>query len=252
MTLGHHTIGTGPHKVIALHGWFGDETAYAPIYDALDVESFTFAFPAYRGYGASKHMSGGYSMREISADVLALADALGWKRFSLVCHSMGGMAIQRVYADAPDRVLKLVGVTPVPASGVPFDEPTWNAFSAAVHDRAAREAIIDFSTGKRHAKCWVARIASHSEATSTRQAFGAYLDAWVHSNFVGDLKVRDVPVLALVGEHDAAITPDVMKATYLATYPNAELLVMANAGHYPMNETPVALATAIQDFLRRR
>jgi pimeloyl-ACP methyl ester carboxylesterase len=250
LTLGHHVIGNGAHKVIVLHGWFGDETAHAPMYDALDRDAFTFAFPAYRGYGKSKHLTGDYSMREISADVRALADELGWKRFSLVGHSMGGMAIQRVYADAPDRVVKLVAITPVPASGVPFDEATWDTFSAAVNNSAAREGIIDFSTGKRHTKTWIGHIARQSEATATRAAFGGYLDAWVHSNFLDDIKVRDVPVLAIVGEHDAAITPDVMKATYLATYPNAELMVMANAGHYPMNETPVALATAIQNFLR--
>ena len=31
----------------------------------------------------------------------------------------------------------------------------------------------------------------------------------------------------------------------------SELEVLANAGHYPMFETPVVLATAMEDFLRR-
>jgi hypothetical protein len=43
----------------------------------------------------------------------------------------------------------------------------------------------------------------------------------------------------------------VMEQTYLAFFPNAELEVLANAGHYPMFETPVALATAMEEFLGR-
>jgi pimeloyl-ACP methyl ester carboxylesterase len=57
-------------------------------------------------------------------------------------------------------------------------------------------------------------------------------------------------VKVIVGANDPALNADVMKATYLTWYPNSELEVMANAGHYPMDETPVALATSIESFLR--
>ena len=59
------------------------------------------------------------------------------------------------------------------------------------------------------------------------------------------------PVKVIVGAHDQSLTADFMTATYLAWYPNAELEVMANAGHYPMSEAPVALVTSIEAFLRK-
>jgi pimeloyl-ACP methyl ester carboxylesterase len=58
-------------------------------------------------------------------------------------------------------------------------------------------------------------------------------------------------VKVIVGEHDPALSAAVMEQTWLAFYPNAELEVLANAGHYPMFETPVALATSIEEFLGR-
>ena len=61
---------------------------------------------------------------------------------------------------------------------------------------------------------------------------------------------QTLPVLVVAGEHDPALGPETCKATWLQHYPNARLEVMANAGHYPMDETPVALATVIEKFLR--
>jgi pimeloyl-ACP methyl ester carboxylesterase len=47
------------------------------------------------------------------------------------------------------------------------------------------------------------------------------------------------------------LSAEVMRQTWLAYFPGAELEVMANGGHYPMFETPVALATSIEEFLAR-
>ena len=55
----------------------------------------------YRGYGGMRDAPGSFTIDEIAADALALADHLGFARFSLVGHSMGGMAVQRVLSMAP-------------------------------------------------------------------------------------------------------------------------------------------------------
>jgi len=251
MTIGYRTLGHGPLKVLALHGWFGDESCFDPMRDALSLDEFTYAFMAYRGYGLSRQQRGEYTMKEIAADALDLADALEWESFSLIGHSMGGMAVQRVLADAPKRVEKIVAVTPVPASGVPFDPESWKLFDGAARNLDNRRGIIDFSTGGRLSKAWIDRIARYSAETAAMEAFAAYLQAWAKTDFHAEIVGNPVPIKLIIGAHDQALTEDAMKATYLAWYPRAELEVMQNAGHYPMNETPVALATSIEAFLRR-
>ncbi|MEV6523944.1 alpha/beta hydrolase [Longispora sp. NPDC051575] len=241
--------GSGEHKVIALHGWFGtgDEWGSLPRY--LDGTAFTYAFPDYRGYGTRKDEPGEYTLAEISADTLALADDLGWDTFSLVGHSMGGTAAQRILADAPHRVRRLVGVAPIPASGFPFDEAGWALFSGAADSPDNRRIIIDFTTGNRNSGAWLDAMVAHSVATSSRDAFAAYLAEWGRADFAPEIAGNPVPVKVIVGEHDPAVAPALMDATFLAHYPNAELCAMANAGHYPMHETPVQLATVIESFL---
>jgi pimeloyl-ACP methyl ester carboxylesterase len=252
MTIGYQTFGTGPHRVIALHGWFGNQTTYDPMWDALSPEEFTYVFPAYRGYGLSRRLTGEYSIAEIASDVIELADHLRFERFSLIGHSMGGKAIQRILADAPDRVRRLVAITPVPASGVPFDDDTKAAFRSAVNNPDVRRGIVSFSVGGRPlSKTWLDRTAGVPRLPGNPDAFAGYFESWAIGDFSEEIRGKPTPVKVIVGEFDGALTPELMQATYLAWYPNAELEVMKNAGHYPMDETPVALASSIEAFLRQ-
>jgi pimeloyl-ACP methyl ester carboxylesterase len=249
MANSHLVVGDGPHKVLALHGWFGDKHAFGSIVPYLDTERFTYAFIDYRGYGDAKATTGAFTIDEIADDTLALANELGWGRFSLVGHSMGGKAIQRVLADAPARVTALVGIAPVPASAVPLDEQGTALFYGAADSPDNRRAIIDFTTGNRLTGVWLDGMVRNSLAISTRDAFAAYLDAWAKADFHEAIAGNTVPVLAIVGENDPALGAETVRATWLAWYPNARLEVLANAGHYPMDETPLALVSTMERFL---
>ena len=250
MANGFQQLGNGDHKVLVLHGWFGDHTTFDPMRAALSLDEFTYVLMDYRGVGKSKSLTGDYTNAEIATDALALMDRLGWERASLVGHSMGGKAIQKIAAIAPQRVDKLVGITPVPAAAVPFDDAGWALFEGAAGTPGNREAIIDFTTGNRNSKTWVQAMAAHSLETSTAEAFAAYLRAWAKEDFAADVQGMDKPMLVVVGEHDAAITAEAMQGTCLAWYPNARLELVPNAGHYPMYETPVQMATLMERFLR--
>lgn len=250
MTDTYRTLGSGPHTVLCLHGWFGSSTGWGDDFcSLLDPDTFRYVFVNYRGYGERIEEAGACTVEEIARDTLALADELGAERFSLLGHSMGGSAAQRVLSLAPDRVDKLVGVSPVPASGVPFDDQSWGLFSGAAQDDGNRAAIIDFTTGNRLSSRWVQAMVRHSVERSTREAFGAYLESWAKDDFAESVAGLAVPALAVVGEHDPALGAETIQATWMQSYPNARLEVMANAGHYAMYETPVALATVVEAFL---
>jgi pimeloyl-ACP methyl ester carboxylesterase len=245
----YQRVGDGEHAVIALHGWFGSAKAWAPLWPHLDTSRFSYFFPDYRGYGSRRGVPGEHTMAELAADTLALADELGLDRFSLMGHSMGGSVMQRVYADAPGRVRALVGISPVPASGVPFDEQGWQLFSGAAAEPANRRAIIDLTTGNRLTGTWLDAMVAHSLANSDAAAFADYLTAWASTDFHADIEGSDVPVKVIVGVHDPALGEQTARATFQQWYPKLDLEVFPNAGHYAMDETPVALATAVERFL---
>ena len=250
MTIGHELHGSGPELVLVLHGWFGDHTAFSPMLPYLDTDTFTYAFMDCRGYGASRDIDGKHTMAEISADAIELADHLSWDRFHIIGHSMGGMAMQRVALDATQRAKCEVAITPVPASGVPLDADQTALFSGAADSDDNRRTILNFTTGGRNSRSWLDYKVKRSRETTTREAFADYLVAWTKTDFADEVRGLELPILVLIGEHDPAFTQTAMEQTYSAWLPKASLAVITNAGHYPMDEAPVNLATRMESFMR--
>lgn len=251
MDNGFEVIGSGPQHVIVLHGWFGDHSIWSPTYALLDRERFTYAFLDYRGYGASRALAGTYTMAEIAADAAALAARLGWDRYAVVGHSMGGMAAQRLAVDAPAQVQALVCVTPVPASGVKLPPEVAALFAAAVSDDAAALGVIEASLGGRLTPGLSAHVLALQRRSASPEAFSGYLRAFTQSDFSSEAKALRTPLLVLVGEHDGGVSAEFVQATFPVLYPHAVLASLPNAGHYPMVETPAYLVTVIERFLRQ-
>ena len=248
MTNTFHRVGTGPRAVLVLHGWFGDARSFEPMEPWLSGKDFSYVFMDYRGYGNRLSARGTYTMDEIASDALALADTLGFQTFSLIGHSMGGMAMERVATRAPSRVCALVAIAPVPCGGIRYAPETRRLFQDAGKNIDSRRAIIDRSTGGRVPASWVEWKAAYSASHSSTEAFAAYFRAWADTDFRADISGQH-PVKVLVGEHDPTFNAGLMADTYLRHYPLATVEVLKNAGHYPMNETPLALVAAIESFL---
>ncbi|NYH77771.1 pimeloyl-ACP methyl ester carboxylesterase [Actinopolyspora biskrensis] len=249
--LPHDRVGSGEHAVLVVHNWFGDRSTFAGLHPYLDTSEFSYVFVDLRGYGRALEHAGEYTVSEAAEDVLATADALELPEFSVLGHSMGGMIAQHVLIKAPNRLRSLVGVSPVPASGVPLDEESRELFTGAAENPVNRKAIIDMTSGNRLPEAWLEAAVRRSVERSDKRAFRRYLDSWAGTDIHERIEGSEIPVLVCAGAHDKALSPEVMRETWLRWYPNAELEVFTDAGHYAPEEVPLALIARMEDFLSR-
>ncbi len=203
-------------------------------------------------------------------DVEALRTHLGLDRIDLLGHSAGGSLAALYAAHHPDRVGRLVLLTPSPrVVGVPVtdadrrkvaelrrDEP-WFAAAFAAFERIWAGEMTDanfatigpFSHG-RWDPARQERIA-REEGTRNDDAAGIYyadgaLDPAATSSALGRLRAR---VLLVAGEYDVGLPPT-CAAAYTDVFGRAQLAVQPGTGHYPWLDDPQWLVRTLIEFLR--
>lgn len=97
---------SGP-RVIALHGWLDNALSFEPMFAHLGgLQLACLDFPGH-GDSPPRAESSRYHFDDYVFDVLAAADALGWERFHLLGHSLGGAVASVLTAGCPERVQSL-------------------------------------------------------------------------------------------------------------------------------------------------
>ena len=256
--------GSGP-AVVLLHGFGDTGDMWAPLAAAL-AKDHTVVVPDLRGMGLSSHPDRGYDKRTQAGDIRAVLTKLNIDRSDVVGHDIGTMVAYAYAARYPDKTDRLV-VMDAPVPGVPpweqiVRQPALWHFSFGGPDAErlvkGRERIyldrfwnefagnpsrIDEATRAHYAKLYARPGAMHS-------AFAQFLtipkDA--EDNLQSITTKLGMPVLAIGGEKSFGATQAIVMRN-AAT--NVTEVVIANAGHWLMEEQPEVTVRAIRDFLDR-
>lgn len=253
----YELAGDGP-PVVLLHAGIADRRMWE-----LQFEAFANATGGgsrhtvlrydQRGYGRTAPTPGAFSQRE---DLRGLLDALGIERASLVGCSMGSRAALDFALRYPDRVDRLVLVSPS-VNGFDYTgrpSPLWAEIEAAEMDgdqaRVNELEIQMWVAGPRRAPeqvaPWVRELALEMNAIAlANEGIGQEQPA---QSVEGRLHKLRPPTLVVVGEEDTPWTR--ATAGWLMRYlDSARRIDLPDAGHLPNMEQPEAFNAAVLSFL---
>ena len=254
--------GSGGRPVLLVHGFTGGKEDFATLLEPLAADGWHAVAPDLRGHGASDSPAGedAYSLDAFAADTLALADALGWDRFTLVGHSMGGAVAQRLALDHPDRVEALVLMSTF--HGPLAIDPNLVALGVAIVRQGGMPALVSALAAQRQAD--PAATAARARMEEHRPGYGEWADAkllacspamWLAMaprflawpDTLAEVGRLAVPTLVVVGDEDETMLPHCERLA--AAIPGARLAVIEGTRHSPQVEAPDRVWDVLASFL---
>jgi pimeloyl-ACP methyl ester carboxylesterase len=242
--------GHGPSKVLALHSLFSDGRSFQALMAAFDPDRWTVAMIDFRGYGASAAVAGPFNLAIGASDALAVADSLGWDRFAVLGHSMGGKSALRLAADAPSRVTRIVGLSPIWAGGGLYNATQIAFLRTSIQSVDARQTIMTNTTGNRLPKYWYRRTAEESAAGSRPDAYAGYVESLISDDYETASAALEQPVLVIAGAYDPG-NVDMARTHWLPKLKHAELMVLPECGHWGLVEMPLFVGASVETFLSK-
>jgi pimeloyl-ACP methyl ester carboxylesterase len=200
--------------------------------------------------------SGDYSDVRGMQVLLGLLDQLGVARTSLVGHSMGGRLAWRFAAAHPERVERLVLVSPdgFASPGFRYGEapavPLMFRMMKYVLPKAMLRPNLAAAYGDPSVMtdALLDRYYALMLAPGVRSAMITRMEQSVLPEPAPLLRQIQAPTLLLWGEKDAMI-PIANAADYLAALPHATLVRLPGVGHVPHEEIPSASLEPVRAFL---
>ncbi|WP_294623420.1 alpha/beta hydrolase [uncultured Roseovarius sp.] len=236
--------------LVFVHGFMGGSRQWADQCAALghNFEVIALDLP---GYGENAHLQAPDSIAGFAAWALDELSKQGVEQFHLLGHSMGGMIVQEMVVQAPDRVERLVLYGTGAAGVLP------GRFESIDTSKQRASADGPRATARRIAATWFLHCeaasayedcAAIAECTSL-QAILAGLDAMHGWNGVDHLPAIRAKTLVLWGDHDRTY-PWSQTEQLWQSIKGASLAVLPDCAHAVHLEKPGLFNKMLDEFLR--
>jgi pimeloyl-ACP methyl ester carboxylesterase len=201
-----------------------------------------------RDVGLSSHLKGGpeYTVDDMADDAFAVLDAVGAERAHVAGWSMGGMIVQQMAINRPERLLSMTSVMSSPGGLRRLDDDVLALFSAP----AAKTRDEYIARHIEQLACWGSPAYQDKErlTADAGAAFDRSFDPGGRARqaaAVGRSKSRvealgdvRVPALVIHGDADRLVHPDAGRET-AAAIPGARFEIIEGMGHdYPPEVWP--------------
>ncbi len=255
-----HVRDTGPRDgpaIVMLHGFGSSLQTWDAWAADLERDHRVIRYDE-PGFGLTGRDPGGYSDERGVAVLAGLLDRLGVARASVIGNSMGGRIAWRFAAAHPERVDRLVLVSPdgfrEPGRGygttesvplmmrtLPYVLPGF-MLRPMLEAAYARPGVLTEGLYERYRDMML--------APGVRRAIVDRIGDQVLADPVPLLRGIEAPTLLLWGEGDRMI-PFGNSKDYLAALPHGELQALPGVGHVPQEEAPETV-NFVRAFLDRR
>lgn len=257
-----HVRDSGPKDgpaVIMIHGFGSSLHTWEPWAQALSGEHRVIRFDLPGSGLSAPDATGDYTDSRAMALLSALMSQLGVAQASLIGNSIGGRIAWTFAARFPQKVTKLVLVSPdgfasrgfaygrkpdVPATiklmryFLPKALLRMNLAPAYANAAALTDATVD-------------RYYDLMLAPGVRDALISRMEQTVLEDPEPLLRTIKAPTLLVWGEKDALI-PIANAADYLRDMPNARLAALPGLGHVPQEEAPAISLIPVRSFLSEK
>jgi pimeloyl-ACP methyl ester carboxylesterase len=219
--------------------------------------------PDFAALAAGDPSSAPYLLSDMAADVVGLLDALGVERAHLVGASMGGMIVQQVVIDHPDRVLSLCSIMSTTGDqavgrGRPeivgaLGQAAADSREAAIEQRLALSRLTrspGFPFDEDAARERIAAAYDRSNRpTSTLRQLAAVMAS---PDRTAGLRGVTVPTVVIHGAEDPLVDRTGGEAT-AAAIPDAELVIVEGMAHdLPVDVWPTIVEAVAANAKRAR
>jgi pimeloyl-ACP methyl ester carboxylesterase len=253
-----HVRSSGPESapaVIMLHGLGASLHTWEAWADRLaDYRVIRFDMPGFGLTGPDP--TNDYSDARAVAVITELMDRLGVTRASVIGHSLGGRIAWQFAAAHPDRVYKLVLVSPdgFASPGFEYGKAPQVPAVASLMRHALPRFLVRMNLEPGYADPTVITdelLTRYHDLLLAPGVRGALLERMGQTILTDPepiLRRVTTPTLLLWGERDAMI-PFANSADYLRLLPDSRLAALPGVGHLPQEEAPEASLAQVRAFL---